>query len=333
MRPRGDMAGAVVLAALLAAWIASCSSIPELTFIEQEGGTEAGPCLPTGREICDDGIDNDCDGRVDCADSACESGFACVDPAPADWSLVAFADDSRPSCPEGFGAGADIRTARGIGDAACACNCGGGCTADVELAFGDAACAGSGSPRDLDVGSGCQRFFGNGFEVSANVSRRLAPPAGSSCAANPSSAPTPVENGRVCAAPARVGGGCAGAQVCAPRSRGGYEICVARQGASGCPAGFPEGHRAGTNANDARACSGCTCTRSACTADVKLYDSVGCNGAPSLEASAASCTPGTNPAFRARAYTMTVAGGCVVATPPTASGSLDLTDERTICCK
>ncbi len=38
-------------------------------------------CIPTGREVCDDGVDNDCDGRLDCEDLAeCARHSACCVP-------------------------------------------------------------------------------------------------------------------------------------------------------------------------------------------------------------------------------------------------------------
>ncbi len=37
-----------------------------------------GPCVPTGAEVCNDGLDNDCDGDFDCADADCEFDPACV---------------------------------------------------------------------------------------------------------------------------------------------------------------------------------------------------------------------------------------------------------------
>src|SRR5690349_16758394 len=111
----------------------ACSSVPDLNFADDAGrteggpGTSGGPCVKTGNEICDDGIDNDCNGDIDCADDACDSRYTCVDRAPDDWQLTALVEGSRPGCPTGFGDGKDVRTVTGsTGTPACGCDCGGG---------------------------------------------------------------------------------------------------------------------------------------------------------------------------------------------------------------
>jgi hypothetical protein len=73
---------------------------------------------PAAAEVCDDGIDNDCDGRADCLDTECASLPVCVDlscvtelpivgvgPSILTGTNVDAGDDTAPECVGGNGAG------------------------------------------------------------------------------------------------------------------------------------------------------------------------------------------------------------------------------------
>ena len=106
--------------------LGACSSVPDLTFSDGDAagnpdgpGSEGSPfveggsgdgadaadaaddgpipgCIPQP-EICDDGIDNDCDRHTDCDDPDCKPGFACVPAAPSGWQLVGFSAATQPA--------------------------------------------------------------------------------------------------------------------------------------------------------------------------------------------------------------------------------------------
>ena len=62
------------------------------------GALDAGSCIPSGNgEDCTNGIDDDCNGLADCADSACQEITACVPNAIA-FALV----DQGGACPDGY---------------------------------------------------------------------------------------------------------------------------------------------------------------------------------------------------------------------------------------
>ena len=70
----------------------SCQTSPPSGYAEYAGvydcDDEAGDVSPASEEICDDGIDNDCSGTADCADSACRTELPCgldVVDADASW--------------------------------------------------------------------------------------------------------------------------------------------------------------------------------------------------------------------------------------------------------
>ncbi|HSO40011.1 MAG TPA: hypothetical protein VLT33_46105 [Labilithrix sp.] len=328
----------VVLLAVFAVAVAACSSLPDLKFDDADGGP-VGPCVKTGSEICDDGIDNDCNGKTDCADDACGQRFRCVDAAPADWQLTALAEGSRPGCPAGFGDAADVSAVRASSGApTCGCDCGGASACmPTGIAVGidnDPSC--SATNETLAPRSDCGRLQGNGFSVDANAFAKVTAGSAASCRPTGNGTVPALKDSRTCAVP-KVGGGCGGGQVCAPRTSNGYAMCIAKSGSTTCPGSFPTSLHAGTNPRDTRSCTGCTCTTAPCTGEVKLYDSRDCNGGEKLTLTASgppgACARVTNGSFQARSYTATASGGCVMAAPGKANGALDFDAERTICCK
>jgi len=326
---------AASLLAVGAALGVGCGSVPDIRFdddlVDASSDGPAPGCTPSGRETCDDGIDNDCNGKTDCADPACDAGFTCAPAPPADWRVVAYAEGRAAACPGGYGAPQDLRAVAGELAASCTCTCTAAtaCTAGpIALSHGgDGACSG-GASENLAPTNACAKLRGNGFNVSGGLRTTL--PGPGTCTPAPPSTGAPVKDARACAPPARVGGGCGAGQVCVPRPTSGYQACVAKPGGSACPTGFATVVHAGANATDTRACGACTCTTSPCTAQVALYAANNCPGAG--EAIAASTCASVAASFNARYYKATVAGGCGVASQPTATGNVALTDEQTICC-
>lgn len=319
--------------------LAACSSIPSVTFSDDAGATDGGPvpgCTPNGVEVCDDGVDNDCNGRIDCSDPAC-GGFTCIEPAPSGFSQVAFADAARTDCPTGFSFPIDLRVVAGEGT--CSCNCtpsGPACSAGaVSYAQGTTdAC--SDGPHAVTADGTCQNLGGGQFDVPASAFTHVTPPPGpTSCAAN-GSQPTPLTDGRMCPPLGRIGAGCPTGLVCVPNATtsAGYKQCITATGSGACPSTFPSKRRAGTSATDTRQCSSCECGTAPCESTVEMFDSPGCNGAASLTLSGgATCAQGSNAAFKARGAKATATGGCAPTKEATLQGSLTLADERTVCCK
>ena len=72
---------------------------------ELHGGCDTKASCCSDVEICDDGIDNDCNGLSDCADPRCSSaGWSCTSlPSGGGWTIGAFDQTARPTCPANFG--------------------------------------------------------------------------------------------------------------------------------------------------------------------------------------------------------------------------------------
>ena len=324
----------------------ACSSLPDLRFDAAEGGAEggvetgpSGPCVPSGDEICDDGIDNDCNGRTDCQDNRCNAGFRCTD-VPAGWTTVSFAGATTPSCPERT-TGTDLQVAAGDGSAGCACTCtgaGGSCaTGNFTLNLSNEPTCGVGATTGTVPRSGNCNALGASFNVQsyARIAQAVGP---TSCAPSPSESGA-LARGRVCQA-ARFGGGCDANEVCAPRTSTGFETCITKAGKNACPPGFSKRSTVGASATDTRTCTGCTCgAPTACVGgSVSLYGNSMCktnggnDGAENIDGACDGLIP--DQAFTATHFKATPpSGGCGMPTSPgTGAGTLTFVDERTVCC-
>lgn len=337
--------------AVFASTLLACSSLPDLSFDGDggpvvdgsgvDGGVDAS-CTRGAAEICDDGVDNDCDGKIDCADSDCNAGFSCQ-AAPADWALIAFSASAQPACPAGA-AQTDLKVSDGDGAAACSCSCsgvGGACTGNVTVvATNEATCGVSPGMGSVPQGAGGCTALAANVPVPAGAFAKVVQPVGPTSCAVVSAAKGPIATGRACQA-ARYGGGCGGGQICAPKPTTGLESCVAKAGKNVCPTGFPARHTVGTTANDQRTCTGCACgVPTPCAgATVSLYDAATCktvgqnHGAVDIGSTCATTSDSSFTATHFRSTSVT-GGGCGLPTAQAVpGGTLSFTDERTVCCK
>ncbi len=304
-------------------------------------GTTAS-CTPTGAEICDDGIDNDCNRAADCEDPACQAGFVCVPAIPSGWTVVAFSAQERPACPAAYASSSDIVSAP-TAAAACVCTCteqkAASCTegAVAIASQGSAPCPLSPNLYLEANGSKCSNAaLASSKSGLAKISPL--PPVQGTCNGAPQGTILPVDQGRSCAA-AAVGVGCAAGGACVASPIAPFVSCVEHDGIEACPAGFPNGHSVGASAVDTRACSPCSCGTSATCSNPKLTlykDALCTTGALELPASN-SCDPvndGTGNSYLSYKYTAAVVNGtCQKTSDSTPTGSLVLAGERTVCCQ
>jgi hypothetical protein len=349
-----------VACACLITTAAACSSVPDVIFSDDasassSGGVDAGidgaiidpNCKPTGAEICDDGIDNDCNGVADCADPACSAGYACIDPVPDGWSYVAFAGNTTTACPAGFGASTDLKTVTGDGSGGtCSCSCnatGTGCTSSAyALKTGTGVCDTT-TGSILSNSAACQAFSTPPDLATGAFAQVVAPAAGGSCnkAVTKGSSVPAIKDGRQCAAPPRGGKGCPGTQVCVPKPAT-MQLCAMKPSVDACPAAFSVKRTAGTGATDQRVCNdaSCTCTGPTCTGPLSLFSNANCMGGKSTTiAAGGACQspPGGDFGMNgsAKGYTSTIAGACSTAGGfnNAVSGSIAFANQETICCK
>jgi hypothetical protein len=358
----GSATMAVLCALGASAASGGCSSLPDIHFVDDasptgEGGpTEGGPaeggmvdagCKPTGVEICNDGIDNDCNGKTDCQDLRCQQqGLTCQD-VPSGWTAVSFSPAARPSCPDGT-ATIDLKVSDGDGTtASCNCSCksaGGSCTTGASYVVGsanDAACTTTPTTTTVSVDTAACTALATNISLASRA--KISEPSGpTSCEVN-AAVSGALTDGRLCQAPAggAATGGCGANQICAAGGTQNLATCIAMNGKSACPASFPNRSTAGTDATDTRSCTGCACAPpSPCTGgSVSLFTTANCKttGAAQLHTDAitSSCNALTpDQGFTAAFFKSTPpSGGCGAPTAQGAvSGGLTFANERTICC-
>lgn len=319
-------------------------------------------------ENCFDNMDNDGDGKVDCADEDCTT-HVCRE-APGGWNgpitLVAGAAET-PSCPSPYLTTPQLRAGSGVDAlaatcASCSCTTGtssGSCDAAWgEVGLGDAAtCAGPAGGLGA-VSSQCIPFGDN--VVSRGMTFRgpivyngvttCEPPTGGMATLAP---PSWSMNVAACAVEAPAIGGCSAGSVCVPNTAGGERACVYKAGDVACP-GAPYNekfvyHSAFTDTRDCAACQ-CeitpntvfTCTGTI-TCDVYGASDTNCSGTklgsttlgPATETSA--CIPSLPLNFRAKCTgsSSLVSAACspVKATPNSVGTVVeDASTTVTVCC-
>lgn len=244
----------------------------------------------TGAEKCWNAIDDDGDGRVDCADDDC-GGYYCVAAPPADLNAAAIlardGECDSPAFPQAGPAGTAVVAAPDK----CPCACGDaggatGCSATVQL-FGDAACA---TQVDTETASGpCTTVS----SLPAAAARATVQPTGGSCAPmNGDVTPPTLELRTSCSTP--FGGGCQDGFVCVRPPADG-PLCFYRQGRdSDCDGAYPDRIVLfDRTPEDERSCVGsCGCqppTGGTCTGQVALHTS--CAGSLIEMSNPGACDP------------------------------------------
>jgi len=315
------------------------------------GGGGSGPGGGgAGVEDCLDGIDNDGDTLVDCADSDCTQ-VECVPDAPSGWQgnvrrrpsayMGAVAD-----CPDGT---LPTVYAGGPASAACtACVCGGAMNAscgppDVTCYQGDNSC--NNNQLDIGVADGtCEKpAVSNDSTMSCEVTTASAVVVPGSCAPSGGTVigdPWAGEQ-HVCLDPtAAAGGGCGPAEACVPVGVAPYDgpACILQAGNTPCPAAYPNGSVVFTGGTDTRGCSPCGCDVPATTCAggaFRFYDFDGCaGGSIDVTGTCVSVSPlmdgGT---WSMRAIDGTPSSPACATNGGVPSGAVTTTGPTTICCQ
>ena len=317
---------------------------------------DADACSPI--EICNNGIDDNCNGLVDCADPMCTGGFACIPMPPVGWTgPVELWEGAIPGIPPSCGGAYPSDVYDGNASptqppdacSACACSSASGvvCGAATVTFFDDSACtapcadAGATS-APLPVGTCVDISSYTATCTTPSVTTSAPTPSGGACSPSGGTAsPTPwtwTRQGRVCGVPTPSSpGGCAAGMVCAPRPAAPFDptACVVLTGDQVCPATFPGKQSYYAGANDARTCTACGCgapSGAICSGTVQDSKLSSCTGGAGAAPAPSACRTLAGNVKAEELAATTPSGGICAASGGQPTGSVAPTSPTTICC-
>jgi hypothetical protein len=329
--------------------------LPDGTVVVQADGNT---CVVSGTEACGDGLDNDCNGAVDCDDPACGASV-CVGAAPS-FTYVAVVEEldagTKPAdagtCPSGWQNHRVLLENGRVTGTDCTCQCGAGpnaCLYGTETIFlrtGSSSCN-DGNPR-LAMDGGCFPVPATDQGAVGTIDWANVNGAGAASARSEQNGPCPA-----IARPPRVqddgvvalcdlegtAGACAsgGACVVAP---GVAKVCALRAGDHACPAAFPSKRLVRGDTQDTRTCAACSCATVATQCNNQLitfYTNAACNQngqASTLDGFCNDLSGGGQTPTHYRFTATPDVAGCAPAqlTVPVDDGGLTFGTTATLCC-
>jgi hypothetical protein len=294
-------------------------------------------CIDGGPEICDDGVDNDCNGAIDCQDTACVTqGWACVPAIPGGWVFSALSTTTL-GCLAGYARQSYVSATGAAPTCGCACTVGqppqcGGATIGIQTG------------TDSSCNAGSQGYSTSGCNVigasPAYISGGPVSASGGTCIDQSldSIPAVAVKSWYACQSNGPFGKGCSTAgEVCGWIGAG--SKCVTAAGVQGCPAGYAASRQdLGSGYDDTRACTpgcgGCDSTPTASCADatITFYSGSSCNGGAIPVTLDGTCTSTVEGALSYRYSATAQSPSCGTPTPQTAAGSVTLNGMLTACC-
>lgn len=321
--------------------VAGCAPDLKVAGAGGEGGMGTGGGVD---ETCDDGVDNDGDMLVDCADTVdCGKSFTCQPPAPDGWTYILMRrlpyGSAAITCPDGSEPQKFFEDPGKSMCMPCNCQASGQCSQGISC-YLSTGCAGPAGSKSYSTEGVCTAIMPVVSFASCKVDGTATVPSNATCTASGGNLSNTNPYGKEVYTCPAVGtaAGCTG-QTCVANPPQGFDdrLCVASIGANVCPAGFTEQHDVYGAYTDDRACSSCSCDAAQIT----------CAGPTTFALwTDAACTQGNQ--------LITSAGGCadLVATPThitattlpnqmvpkpactggVATGAVTGSEPSTICC-
>lgn len=292
-------------------------------------------------EDCLNGIDDDGDQSIDCADSECTE-VECRPAIPAGWTPVALAVGATapPSCPVGF----DNQIFLGVTGlqfdpvtcTACSCAATKSCTLKpIEVSTTSSTCGAVAAFNQ----TGCVHF-GSASEISA---RAATPSMTITCAPSGGTAgpppPTTWASAALACAANAAGSGCVDAGGCLPSLPDpAFRTCIMKDGDNACPAAYAATRTIATDnptgLADTRTCNPCDCGASlgTCSATTRLYPTADCTGSTFNSLVNNNSCLSVSSIHSSSVSTTTMQGGSCFPQGGEPTGAVTPTQPTTFCC-
>jgi hypothetical protein len=261
---------------------------------------------------------------------------ACAPTIPAGWTPIAYDQAFRSNCATDYGNPIDVAEGIDAGPATCGCTCGVAMNCNSLLVTsGDAGTSCNNlTSQSVTTDGGCQTIT----TISAGAKVSIKPSGAGSCTPDASVTKPNAAfayQGRLCellVTPATTG---CSSGVCVP-SAAPFAFCVHQNGVATCPAGYPTQHVVGTNVDDGRGCSACTCDFDAgagCGGGATLYAGGACSASSQGLTADGTCQAITgNQSLKSLTYQPSATTASCAPSQSTPTGSATFADSQTVCC-
>ena len=302
-------------------------------------------------EDCTNGVDDNGDNLVDCADPYCSDHLCVEQNIPTSWNGpgIFYLGPSAPSCAGAWpitalSAGAGTLTAPPASCSNCSCgspngvSCVGGTTSFWTNSNCNGAATASQTPAALAT---CEAVTGASAGFMSVQAEPIAP-SGGSCSPSGGSPTIPPASyafdALVCGG-ATFGAGCPGTEACTPPPGAGYEsgICIFRGGNRTCDPPFTVKHLVHASISDNRGCSSCSCgspSNVSCNGITEIYVGSGnttCQGSTVALSHGGSCNA-VNLAWSMVTLPASASGGSCSPSGGNPIGWASEDGTSTVCC-
>lgn len=305
------------------------------------GGSTGGTGGGNVGEICGNGIDDDGDQKIDCADPECATS-KCAPNVPIGWTGPALMwtggpTAAPPTCPGGTTPVVTYAVDAPNADCTavtCSCKVSGSCTASATVThYGSPNCsAGKVASTMVLTNTSCTPYAMTEAALGG-VTVAYATNNGQTCAAQTTGSgnvPPASLSERLALCPILGGAGGCSTGGCVTPTTSHPKVCIRRAGNLGCPSSYPNQTLAGQSiSSDSRGCSPCKCGTPFCFPTVKDHPNGTCGPSSSVYE---TCTSAYDPTVLNRSLKLSIDPGACGVSGGTSTGSINVAGATTICC-